>query len=237
MASSPAGRIGRASCEPLPLPPAYPAPEAIHLVTEYPEEPMVGAALELRRRGTIVSLEPLTVTFSSLDWDRMLMLFGKVDVVTPDWPTASGQAAHDDQASHAVLVQTRSGDDRGSTWRPGILCLEPGLRRSVAHPGRTDAGRRPHRSRQRLRRRVVRRLDSNRRCAPGRLLQGDLCRDVVRQVGLPPMSTALRTRRTVSSNRRWQRRAGCRPALCGVAPRHRKRNVRADSHHGPQRGD
>jgi sugar/nucleoside kinase (ribokinase family) len=82
--------------EPLPLPATYQHPRALHLVTEYPEEPMVGAALDLRRRGTVVSLEPLTITFSDLDWDRMLTLFEKVDVITPDWPTASGQAADDD---------------------------------------------------------------------------------------------------------------------------------------------
>jgi sugar/nucleoside kinase (ribokinase family) len=82
--------------EPLPLPPAYQRPLAIHLVTEFPEEPMIGAAFDLRRQGTIVSLEPLAVTFSSLDWDRMLALIGTVDVVTPDWPTASGFAAADD---------------------------------------------------------------------------------------------------------------------------------------------
>src|SRR5215210_3112814 len=82
--------------ETLPLPPAYQHPRAIHLVTEFAEEPMVGAALDLRRRETVVSLEPLTVTFTGLDWDRVLALIGKVDVVTPDWPTASGQAADDD---------------------------------------------------------------------------------------------------------------------------------------------
>jgi sugar/nucleoside kinase (ribokinase family) len=82
--------------ETLPLPPAYQRPRAIHLVTEFPQEPMVDAALELRRQGAVVSLEPLTVTFSSVDWDRMVSLMGKVDVVTPDWPTASRQAGHDD---------------------------------------------------------------------------------------------------------------------------------------------
>jgi sugar/nucleoside kinase (ribokinase family) len=82
--------------EPLPLPTAYQHPRAIHLVTEFPKEPMVGTALDLRQQGTIVSLEPLTITFTGLDWDRMLTLFGQVDVVTPDWPTASGEAKHDD---------------------------------------------------------------------------------------------------------------------------------------------
>jgi sugar/nucleoside kinase (ribokinase family) len=82
--------------QPVTLPPAYQRPRAIHLVTELPEEPMVDAALDRRRQGTIVSLEPLAVTYSSLDWDMMLTLIGTVDVVVPDWPTASSQAAHDD---------------------------------------------------------------------------------------------------------------------------------------------
>jgi sugar/nucleoside kinase (ribokinase family) len=82
--------------QPVPLPPAYQRPRAIHLVTELPEEPVVDAALDRRRQGTIVSLEPLTVTYSRLDWDMMLTLIGTVDVVAPDWPTASSQAAHDD---------------------------------------------------------------------------------------------------------------------------------------------
>ena len=82
--------------EPLPLPPSYQHPRAVHLVTEFPEEPMVGAVLDLRKQGIIVSLEPLTITFTGLDWDRMLTLFGQVDVVTPDWPTASSQAKDDD---------------------------------------------------------------------------------------------------------------------------------------------
>src|SRR5918998_4889437 len=45
--------------EPVPLPPAYQQPRAIHLVTEFPEEQMVGTALDLPRRGTVFSLEPL----------------------------------------------------------------------------------------------------------------------------------------------------------------------------------
>src|SRR5215213_7077606 len=49
--------------EPLPLPPSYQHPRAVHLVTEFPEEPMVGAVLDLRKQGIIVSLEPLTITF------------------------------------------------------------------------------------------------------------------------------------------------------------------------------
>ena len=82
--------------EPLPMPAHYQHPRAIHLVTEFPEEPLAESALDLQSRGTLFSLEPLTVTFSSLDWDRMLTLFGKIDIVTPDWPTASRQAGADD---------------------------------------------------------------------------------------------------------------------------------------------
>lgn len=82
--------------QPLTLPAAYRAPRAIHLVTEFPDEPMVDVALDLRRRGAIVSLEPLPIGAGGADWERMLALIGKVDLVTPDWPTASAIAGADD---------------------------------------------------------------------------------------------------------------------------------------------
>jgi sugar/nucleoside kinase (ribokinase family) len=107
--------------EPLPLPPAYQHPRAIHLVTEFPEEPMVDAALDLHGRGTVVSLEPLTVTFSTLQWDRMLSLIGKVDIVTPDWPTASGQAG-DDDPKRVIQYWSRLG--------PGMIAVRHGARGS-----------------------------------------------------------------------------------------------------------
>jgi sugar/nucleoside kinase (ribokinase family) len=78
------------------LPPAYRQPRAIHLITEFPDEPMVADALDVRRRGAIVSLEPLLMSMEPEDWDRMLALVRHVDLVTPDWPAASAVAGSDD---------------------------------------------------------------------------------------------------------------------------------------------
>jgi sugar/nucleoside kinase (ribokinase family) len=83
--------------EPLTLPSAYRRPRAIHLVTEFPDEPMVQTALELRSQGTLFSLEPLPFGPSDpSSFERMLALLARVDIVTPDWPTASALAGSDD---------------------------------------------------------------------------------------------------------------------------------------------
>jgi sugar/nucleoside kinase (ribokinase family) len=82
--------------QPLNLPRAYRHPRLIHLITEFPDEPMVRTALELSERGTIFSLEPLGVSLSGARLDGMLALLRQVDLVTPDWPTASGIAGRDD---------------------------------------------------------------------------------------------------------------------------------------------
>jgi sugar/nucleoside kinase (ribokinase family) len=179
--------------EPLRLPPTYQQPRAIHLVTEFPQEPMVGAALDLRRRGTIVSLEPLTVTFTGLDWDQMLTLFGKVDVVTPDWPTASRQAAHDDPKS-VIHYWSKLG--------PAMIAVRHGARGSYVWSRDSDEA-------WHIPAVPTRVVDPT---GAGNAYGGGLCVGwtttgdarqagcygaisaamLVRQVGLPPMSTALR---------------------------------------------
>jgi sugar/nucleoside kinase (ribokinase family) len=79
--------------EPLTLPSVYQRPRAIHLVTEFPDEPVVQTALQLRALGTLFSLEPLPFGPSEPSgFERMLALIGQSDVVTPDWPTASALA-------------------------------------------------------------------------------------------------------------------------------------------------
>jgi sugar/nucleoside kinase (ribokinase family) len=83
---------------PIPLPPAYEHPKAIHLVTEFPGEPMVATALGLQERGAVFSLEPLAGSLETHDFGPMLKLIRRVDVVAPDWPTASGVAGSDDPA-------------------------------------------------------------------------------------------------------------------------------------------
>lgn len=89
----PAARIenwNRMLSRPLALPPAYRQPRAIHLITEYHAEPMVKTALELRAQGAIFSLEPLIDYREWSNRDDILSLLRQVDIVTPDWPSASG---------------------------------------------------------------------------------------------------------------------------------------------------
>ena len=78
------------------LPAAYRQPRLIHLITEFHDEPMVKTALTLRKQGAIFSLEPLIDTHDWHNRDGILNLLPEVDVVTPDWPSASGIAGSDD---------------------------------------------------------------------------------------------------------------------------------------------
>lgn len=68
------------------------APRAIHLITEYADEPMVRQAMALRARGAILSLEPLIDFHAWSNRDALLDLIRQVDIVTPDWPSASAIA-------------------------------------------------------------------------------------------------------------------------------------------------
>jgi sugar/nucleoside kinase (ribokinase family) len=83
---------------PIPLPSAYEHAKAIHLVTEFPHEPMVETARGLQERGAVLSLEPLAGSLETHDFGPMLDLIRHVDIVVPDWPTASGVAGSDDPA-------------------------------------------------------------------------------------------------------------------------------------------
>lgn len=82
----------RLLARPLTLPPAYRAPRAIHLVTEYADEPMVQRARALRTQGALFSLEPLIDYRAWTNREEMVALLRQVDLVTPDWPSASGIA-------------------------------------------------------------------------------------------------------------------------------------------------
>lgn len=84
--------------QPIPLPSAYERAKAIHLVTEFPDEPMVETALGMQERGAVFSLEPLAGSLETHDFGPMLNLIRRVDAVAPDWPTASGVAGSDDPA-------------------------------------------------------------------------------------------------------------------------------------------
>jgi sugar/nucleoside kinase (ribokinase family) len=106
---------------PLALPPAYRQPRAIHLITEFPDEPMMQTALELRARGTLLSLEPLPVSQSGTNWRGMIDRFADVAIVTPDWPSAIHLAGSDDPLT--VLRHW-------STLGPELVAIRHGARGS-----------------------------------------------------------------------------------------------------------
>lgn len=80
----------------LPIPESYQQPRAIHLITEFHDEPMVKDALQLRQKGALLSLEPIIDYQTWHNRDQMLALIEQVDIVSPDWPSASGIAGTQD---------------------------------------------------------------------------------------------------------------------------------------------
>jgi sugar/nucleoside kinase (ribokinase family) len=81
---------------PLDLPATHRRPRVVHLITEYADEPMVATALAMRARGALLSLEPLIDASGWTNREQIVALLPQVDMVTPDWPSASGIAGTDD---------------------------------------------------------------------------------------------------------------------------------------------
>ncbi|MBA3943250.1 MAG: carbohydrate kinase family protein [Herpetosiphonaceae bacterium] len=94
--------------QPLTLPAAYTSPRVIHLVTEFADEPMVHDALTLRAAGATFSLEPLIDFHEWSNRDAIIGLLPQVDLVTPDWLSASSIAGSDDPR-HVVDYWSRLG--------------------------------------------------------------------------------------------------------------------------------
>jgi len=110
--------------QPLTLPPAYQNPAVIHLICERPTDPMIKTALDLKMHGTIFSLEPVMDYHKWGNRDEFLDLFKQVDVITPDWHSASGLARSDDLGRvlkywsnlGPALVTIRHGKFGSYTW-------------------------------------------------------------------------------------------------------------------------
>ena len=110
--------------QPLTLPPAYQNPEVIHLISESPTDPMIKTALDLQTHGTIFSLEPIMDYRRWSNREIFLDLFKQVDVITPDWHSASGLAGSDDldrvlkfwSNLGPALVAIRHGQFGSYTW-------------------------------------------------------------------------------------------------------------------------
>ncbi|HEY59154.1 MAG TPA: hypothetical protein G4N92_00475 [Anaerolineae bacterium] len=79
----------------IPIPADYQNPKVIHLITEFVDEPMANKALEMKENGSIYSLEPLIDYRNWFNREAMMNYFQYVDIVTPDWPSASGLAGSD----------------------------------------------------------------------------------------------------------------------------------------------
>ena len=73
----------------LPIPEEYLRPKGIHLITEFAHEPIVKIALEMKAKGILFSLEPLIDYRHGTNVSEMVSLIKQVDVVSPDWPSAS----------------------------------------------------------------------------------------------------------------------------------------------------
>ena len=110
--------------QPLTLPPAYQNLEVIHLISESPTDPMIKTALDLQTHGTIFSLEPIMDYRWWSNREIFLDLFKQVDVITPDWLSASGLAGSIDldrvlkfwSNLGPALVAIRHGQFGSYTW-------------------------------------------------------------------------------------------------------------------------
>lgn len=106
------------------LPVSYSKPKVIHLITEYPHEHMAEVARQLKRNGSILSLEPLIDFRNWSNRDEMIEFSKEADIVTPDWPSASKIANSDDplevmkywSSLGPSLIAVRHGKHGSYTW-------------------------------------------------------------------------------------------------------------------------
>lgn len=80
----------------IPIPDNCKSPKVIHLITEYVDEPIITEALTMKSIGSLFSLEPIIDYQNWSNRKAMLDFFKNVDVLTPDWPSASGMAESTD---------------------------------------------------------------------------------------------------------------------------------------------
>lgn len=88
-------KMGELLARDIPIPESYQSPKVIYLITEFSKETMAIEALQMKALGAIYSLEPLIDWHNWSNRDELVAYFPKVDIVTPDWPSASGIAGTD----------------------------------------------------------------------------------------------------------------------------------------------
>jgi sugar/nucleoside kinase (ribokinase family) len=106
------------------LPQSYTNPRVFHLITEYVHEDMMQQALGYKKKGAILSLEPLIDYNTWKNKEEITAFLPKVDVVSPDWPSASGFAESNDPLavlkwwakSGPACVSVRNGRHGSYVW-------------------------------------------------------------------------------------------------------------------------
>jgi sugar/nucleoside kinase (ribokinase family) len=106
------------------LPDSYTKPRVFHLITEYVHEDMMNQALVYRKNGTTLSFEPLIDYQKWKNREEITAFLPNADVVSPDWPSASGFAQSDDPLkvlkwwakSGPVCVSVRNGRHGSYVW-------------------------------------------------------------------------------------------------------------------------
>lgn len=113
-----------------PVPAAYSTPRVIHLITEYYHDRIYHDAVALKAQGAILSIEPLIDHRGWTNRDETLEALGVWDIMSPDWPSASGLAGSEDPAT--VL---RFFAERG----PSLVTVRHGARGSYVWDKVTNA--------------------------------------------------------------------------------------------------
>jgi sugar/nucleoside kinase (ribokinase family) len=118
-------KMGEMLSRDVPIPESYRSPKVIHLITEFTQESMANHVLHLRKeKNAIYSLEPIIDWHNWSNKDEMLEYFREVDIVTPDWPSASGIAGSESplevvkfwSALGPTLVAIRHGANGSYVW-------------------------------------------------------------------------------------------------------------------------
>ncbi len=78
------------------IPEDFERASAVHLLLGTADDPILDSARALRKRGALVSLEPLMDVQTWSNADAVMSIVGDADVVCPDWPTAVKMAGTDD---------------------------------------------------------------------------------------------------------------------------------------------
>jgi sugar/nucleoside kinase (ribokinase family) len=116
--------IANIIARPIPVPESYRKGRVIHLITEFTQEAMSKDAQLLRKQGMIFSLEPIIDFRGFKNKDEMIAFMPEVDIVSPDWPSASGFAGSDNPLTvmkfwsklGAAAVSVRHGHNGSYAW-------------------------------------------------------------------------------------------------------------------------